>query len=69
VEALKIIKELNDTDRRHIPDDAPVDFIKPKCSKYVFDDGNINRHNYEMCALSELRDGLRSGDISVSGSR
>jgi TnpA family transposase len=68
VEALKIIKELNDTNRRHIPDDAPVDFIKPKWSKYVFNDGKIDRHYYEMCALSELRDGLRSGDISVSGS-
>ncbi len=68
VEALKTIKELNYTDRRHIPDDAPVDFIKPKCSKYVFDDRKIKRHYYEMSALSELRDGLRSGDISVSGS-
>ncbi len=68
VEALKIIKELNDTNGRHIPDDAPVDFIKPKWSKYVFDDGKINRHYYEMSGLSEFRDGLRSGDILVSGS-
>ena len=33
----------------------------------VTDDG-INRHYYEMCALAELRNGLRSGDIWVEGS-
>lgn len=69
LEALDLIKELNNTNSRHIPDDAPVDFIKPRWSKYIFKDGKINRHYYEMCALSELRDCLRSGDISVAGSR
>jgi hypothetical protein len=69
VEALNLIKELNDTNRRNIPDDAPVDFVKPRWSKYVFNNGKIDRHYYEMCVLSELRDCLRSGDISVVGSR
>lgn len=69
LKALDLIKELNNTNRRHIPEDAPVDFIKPRWSKYIFKDGKIDRHYYEMCALSELRDCLRSGDISVAGSR
>jgi hypothetical protein len=63
VEALNLIKELNNTNRRNIPDDAPVDFVKPRWSKYVFNNGKIDRHYYEMCVLSELRDCLRSGDI------
>lgn len=29
----------------------------------------IDRHYYEMCALAELRSGLRSGDIWVAGSK
>ncbi|MBW4511487.1 MAG: Tn3 family transposase [Scytonematopsis contorta HA4267-MV1] len=69
LEALNVIKELNNTNRRHIPDNAPVSFVKPRWSKYVFKDGKIDRHYYEICALSELRDCLRSGDISVTGSR
>lgn len=69
VEALDILKELNASNRRNVPDDAPVDFVTPRWSKYVFQDNKINRHYYEMCALSELRDCLRSGDISVTGSR
>ncbi|WP_442949846.1 Tn3 family transposase, partial [Nostoc sp.] len=67
VEALNLIKELNYTNRRNIPDDAPVDFVKPRWLKYVFNNGKIDRHYYEMCVLSELRDCLRSGDISVGG--
>ncbi len=69
IEALNIIKELNQSNRRNVPDDVPVDFVKPKWSKYVFNNGKIDRHYYEICALSSLRDGLRSGDISVAGSR
>ncbi|MDX8001300.1 hypothetical protein FE394_19545, partial [Xenorhabdus sp. Reich] len=33
------------------------------------DDGNSNRHYYELAALTELRNHIRSGDIFVSGSR
>ncbi len=69
IEALNLIKELNDTNKRNIPDDAPIDFVKPRWLKYVLNNGKIDRHYYEMCALSELRDCLRSGDISVVGSR
>jgi hypothetical protein len=29
----------------------------------------VDRHFYELCALAELRDRLRSGDIWVTGSR
>lgn len=45
VEALNLIKELNDTNRRNIPDDAPVDFIKPRWLKYVFNNGKIDDHS------------------------
>ncbi|GAA3332572.1 hypothetical protein GCM10020331_093240 [Ectobacillus funiculus] len=38
--------------------------------KHVYDeDGNINRHYYELAALTELRNHIRSGDIFVDGSR
>jgi hypothetical protein len=29
----------------------------------------MDRHFYELCALAELRDRLRAGDIWVTGSR
>ncbi len=32
-------------------------------------DAGIDRRYYELCALSELKNALRSGDIWVQGSR
>jgi TnpA family transposase len=70
VEALSIINELNETGKRKVPDNAPLDFVSRRWDKYVFeDDGSINRHYYEMAAYTELKNRIRSGDIAVEGSR
>lgn len=67
---METINEMNETGKRKIPDNAPLDFISTRWNRHVFeDDGSINRHYYEMAALTELKNGIRSGDISVVGSR
>lgn len=49
---------------------APLNFVSNRWQKHVYDDeGNVNRHYYELAALTELRNYIRSGDIFVSGSR
>jgi len=35
----------------------------------VFTDAGLDRRFYELCALAELKNALRSGDIWVQGSR
>lgn len=68
--ALDTIREMNDSGKRKVPDGAPLDFIPNRWQKHVYDeDGLINRHYYEMAALTELRNHIRSGDISVVGSK
>ncbi|MGS1847863.1 hypothetical protein [Klebsiella michiganensis] len=52
-----------------MPTDAPTEFIKPRWQKLVMTDTGIDRRYYELCALSELKNALRSGDIWVQGSR
>ncbi|SEG81613.1 Tn3 transposase DDE domain-containing protein [Bacillus sp. ok061] len=38
--------------------------------KHIYDeDGNINRHFYELAAFTQLRNHVRFGDISIVGSR
>lgn len=69
IKALELIKELNISGRRNVPESAETSFVKPRWSKHVFNGDTIDRHYYEMCALAELRSGLRSGDIWVAGSR
>ena len=69
-EAIEILRDLDESGKRKIPDDAPYNFVDDKWGDYVFDDkGRINKKYYELCVLFELRAGLRSGDIWVEGSR
>lgn len=69
IKALEVIKELNSSGRRNVPETADISFVKPRWSKHVIKGNTIDRHYYEMCALAELRSGLRSGDIWVVGSK
>ena len=70
ISAIAILNDLNETGKRLVPYDAPLDFISNRWNKYIFDnDGTINRHYYEMATLFELKNRIRSGDIAVVGSR
>ncbi|MBN0669195.1 hypothetical protein JTM15_35065, partial [Pseudomonas aeruginosa] len=60
---------MNSDNARKVPTDAPTEFIKPRWQKLVMTDTGIDRRYYELCALSELKNALRSGDIWVKGSR
>ena len=68
--AVGILRDLNESGKRKIPDDAPVDFVNAEWWHYVFDEEErINKKYYELCVLFELRTRLRSGDVWVEGSR
>ena len=68
--AVDVIRDMNETGKRKVPEDAPLDFISDRWKKHLYDeDGAINRHYYEMAALTELRNRVRSGDVSIAGSR
>lgn len=68
--AIKLIHELNESGKRKVPIEAPIDFISKRWRKHLYDeDGTINRHYYEMAVLTELREHIRAGDISIIGSR
>jgi hypothetical protein len=43
--------------------------LKPCWKSLVITDVGIDRRFYEICALAELKNSLRSGDIWVQGSR
>lgn len=70
LKALDTIRELNESGKRKVPDGSPLGFVPKRWQKHVFDDeGNINRQYYEMAALTELKNYIRSGDVWVEGSR
>lgn len=69
ITAVNLLKQLNATNARKVPDNAPMGFVKQRWGKLVSCEGGIDRRYYEICVLSELKNALRSGDMWVSGSR
>ena len=65
-----IVRDMNEIGKRKVPEGAPLNFVSNRWQKHVYDDdGTINRHYYEMAVLTELRNYVRSGDVSIVGSR
>lgn len=70
LKAVELLRELNRTARREIPDDAPMPFASKHWKALVKPSGpSINRRLYETAVMATLRDRLRSGDVWIEGSR
>ena len=69
LEALETLHELNRTGRRTLPADAPTGFVPQRWRPFVISGGAIDRRFWELCAMAELKNRLRAGDIWVEGSR
>ncbi len=69
LDAIDVLRQMNATAARKVPDDAPVSFVKARWKPLVITDYGLDRRFYEICVLSELKNSLRSGDIWVQGSR
>jgi len=64
LEAINILKELDVSGCRAVPEDAPIDFLSDAWRDYVIgQNGRIDRRYYELAVLWELRRALRSGDV------
>jgi hypothetical protein len=74
MQAVSILKELNASAGRKVPAGAPASFVPARYADYLArarrdGDDTAYRHYWELCAVLALRDGLRSGDVFVPGSR
>ncbi|MGH9149413.1 MAG: Tn3 family transposase [Acidimicrobiales bacterium] len=74
LDAVVLLQAMNAGGRRHVPDDAPVEFVPARWRHYLdaaraAGDANLYKHYWELCVLFALQGGLRSGEIWVRGSR
>ena len=74
LQAVAILAGLHASKARKVPDGAPDSFVPARWAGYLektAKDGDVTayRHYWELCVLMALRDGLRSGDVHVPGSR
>ncbi|UOQ69922.1 Tn3 family transposase [Hymenobacter volaticus] len=67
--AIDVLRRLNATGARKLPADAPTAFISKRWQKLMRTADGLDRRHYELCALAELKNALRSGDMWVVGSR
>jgi len=66
---VEVLKDMNRRQARKVPDDAPISFVRKRWEGLVRTQDGLDRHFYELCVMSELKNSLRSGDIWVQGSR
>ncbi|KAB1927320.1 Tn3 family transposase [Micromonospora sp. ALFpr18c] len=74
LQAVSVLAELYATGARKVPAGAPVGFVPTKWAGYLVvaeqaGDVTAYRRYWEIAVLVGLRDGLRSGDVFVPGSR
>lgn len=70
IQAVNILNDLNKNSKRKVPVNAPTKFISNRWNKCLYNkDGSINRRYYEIATLTELKNKIRSGDVSVEGSK
>ena len=74
LQAVAILARLYAAKARKVPDGAPDSFVPARWAGYLetarkAGDALAFRHYWELCVLMALRDGLRSGDVHVPGSR
>ena len=69
LEVVDILRAMNRDKSRSVPQNAPLEWVNQRWRPYVVTDDGIDRRFYELCALTELKNRLRSGDVWVTGSR
>ncbi|GGQ14116.1 hypothetical protein GCM10010140_50460 [Streptosporangium pseudovulgare] len=74
MEAVAVLKEMNRLGGRKVHAGAPTGFVPAKYADYLAKarksgEDTAYRHYWELCVILCLRDGLRSGDVFVPGSR
>lgn len=62
-DAIDVLRAMNMTGARKVPDDAPIAFVKARWKPPVTTDEGFDRRFPEICVITELKNSLRSGDI------
>lgn len=68
--AVELMKEMNQSGKRKIEADAPVSFM-PKSTQnlVVKEDGQIDKASWECALLTAVKDNIKSGNIAIKDSK
>lgn len=69
VEAVQLLRELNEANKRKLPDDAPLDFIPRRLRPLVVENDKVSKRAWECALLTAVRDEIRAGNVYVQQSK
>lgn len=69
LDGIDALRHLSRSPGRKLPNTAPTYFIRKRWEPFVFTADGLDRPLYELAALTELKNALRSGDMWIPGSQ
>ncbi|MCP4362173.1 MAG: Tn3 family transposase [Chloroflexi bacterium] len=69
VEAVKLLQQMNEDNKRKLPDDAPLGFIPKKLRPLVEKNGEVSKRAWECTLLTAVRDEIKASNIFVQRSK
>jgi TnpA family transposase len=70
LEALALLKELNDAKKRKLPANAPTAFVPKALQRFIRDqEGKLQKSAWECALLTQLKDDIRAGNLAVDYSK
>ena len=69
LEALEVLRLLNEQSRRKLPSEVPAGFIPKRLRPLVFSEGTASKPAWECALLLAVRDEIKQGNLSVVGSK
>jgi hypothetical protein len=70
IKALDTLKILNESNKNNLPEDIELEFLNKKWQNHIEKkSGTEKRHYFEIAVMNELKNRIRSGDVSVKNSK
>jgi hypothetical protein len=70
IEGIEVLRELNEENKRKLPDDTPLGFIPKKLRPFVETDGGaLSKRAWECALLTVIRDEIKAGNVFVGDSK
>lgn len=69
LKAIELLHQMNQEQKRKLPDDAPIEFIPKKLRSLVKPQGVLDKPAWECALLTSIRDEIKVGNLTVKDSK
>ncbi len=69
LQALDVLKEINNSTKRKLPEDTPTEFVPKKLVPFVMNNGEINKQAWECSLLLKLQEEIKAGNVYIQDSK